>query len=76
MATPYRYDGTLDYLQARISMMDRLKEEVEKGNSVRAAKIAASLNVSKKELLDLRKEALWQMAAVYRNAPRTKKLAQ
>jgi hypothetical protein len=60
----------------KVLEMDRLREEVEKGNFIRAACVAASGNVSKRELLELRKRALWQMGAVYRNTPGTKKLAQ
>jgi hypothetical protein len=60
----------------KVLEMDCLRKEVEKGNYVRAANLAATRNVSKRELLELRKRALWQMGAVCRNAPGTKTLAQ
>lgn len=55
---------------------DELRSEIERGNFERAALLAASLDVPEEEIEDLRLKALWQISAVYRNAPGTKRLAQ
>ena len=55
---------------------DELRTEIERRNFSRAAFLAASLDLPEQELQDLRVKALWQMAAVNRNAPGTKSLAQ
>ncbi|RLB83177.1 MAG: hypothetical protein DRH17_02955 [Deltaproteobacteria bacterium] len=55
---------------------DELRAEIERGHFARAALVAASLGLPAKEIQDFRFKALWQMSAVYRNAPGTKKLAQ
>jgi hypothetical protein len=53
-----------------------LKAEIERSHFARAALLAASLGVDEQELRDLRLKALWQMSAVFRNGPGTKRLAQ
>ncbi len=55
---------------------DELRTEIEHGHFSKAALLAASLDLPEQELQDLRVKALWQMAAVYRNALGTKSLAQ
>ena len=55
---------------------DELRTEIERRNFSRAAFLAASLDLAEQELQDLRVKALWQIAAVYRNVPGTKALAQ
>ena len=55
---------------------DELRTETGHGHFSRAAFLAASLGLPEQELEDLRVKALWQMAAVHRNSPGTKLLAQ
>jgi hypothetical protein len=55
---------------------EELQEEIERGNFVRAAQVAESMGLPREELRDIRAKALWQITAVNRNAPGTKKLAQ
>jgi hypothetical protein len=55
---------------------DELRAEVQGGNFQRAAFLATSLDVPEEEIQELRLKAVWQMSAVYRNAPGTKRLAQ
>jgi hypothetical protein len=55
---------------------DELRNEINRGNFLRAALLAASLELSEKEIRDLQFKAVWQMAAENRNAIGTKKLAQ
>jgi len=55
---------------------DELRTEIEHGNFERAAILAVSLDVPEEEIQKLRLKALWQMSAIYRNAPGTKRLAQ
>lgn len=55
---------------------EELRAEIERGNFARAALVAASLGVGEEKLRDLRLKALWQMSAVNRNGPGTKRLAQ
>jgi len=55
---------------------DELSTEIERRNFSRAAFLAASLDLPEQELQDLQVKALWQMAAMNRNAPGTKSLAQ
>jgi hypothetical protein len=55
---------------------DELRIEIEEEQFQRAATLAASCGASEEEIQDLRLKALWQMAAVYRNAHGTKILAQ
>jgi hypothetical protein len=46
---------------------EELKSEIEAKRFVRAAALAKLLNVPPSEVKELRKKALWQMAAVFRN---------
>lgn len=55
---------------------EELKSEIDRGNFERAAYLASGLRLSQEEIQDFQKKALWQMAAEYRNAIGTKKLAQ
>jgi hypothetical protein len=55
---------------------EELREEIELGHFVRAAQMAESMGLSREELEDIRGRALWEMAAVNRNVPGTKSLAQ
>ena len=55
---------------------DELRAEVQGGNFGRAAFLAASLDVREEEIQELRLKAVWQMSAVHRNAPGTKRLAR
>ena len=53
-----------------------LREEIERGHFVRAAQVAESIGLPKEGEKDARTKALWEMAAVNRNACGTKMLAQ
>jgi hypothetical protein len=55
---------------------DDLGTAIERGHFSKAASLAASLGLPEGEIQDLRVKSLWQMAAVYRNSPGTKLLAQ
>jgi hypothetical protein len=55
---------------------EELEREIERGNFSRAASLAVAQGLPETEIKDLRAKALWQMAAVYRNSPGTKSLAQ
>ena len=55
---------------------EELEREIERGYFSRAASLAVAQGLAETEIEDLRAKALWQMAAVYRNAPGTKSLAQ
>jgi hypothetical protein len=55
---------------------EELRAEMERGHFARAALVAASLGVDEQELRELRLKALWQVSAVSRNGPGTKRLAQ
>jgi plasmid stability protein len=55
---------------------EELQEEIERGRFVRAARIAQSTGLPREEARDILTRALWDMAAVNRNALGTKKLAQ
>ena len=55
---------------------EELEREIERGHFSRAASLAVVKGLSETEIEDLRAKALWQMAAVYRNGPGTKSLAQ
>jgi hypothetical protein len=50
------------------SVEEELKSEIEAGRFVRAVALAKSAAVPSSEVKELRKKALWQMAAVFRNA--------
>jgi len=58
------------------SKNEKLKSEIKRNNFTRAAYIAASLDLSEDKLRDIQFDALWQMAALNRNALGTKTLAQ
>jgi hypothetical protein len=58
------------------SLPDQLKDEISRKQYSRAALDAASLGLPAEEVRDLRVKALWQMAAISRNLPGTKILAQ
>ena len=55
---------------------DELGAEVDRGHFARAAFLAKSLGLPEEEVHDFQLKALWQMSAVYRNAPGTKRLAK
>ncbi len=55
---------------------EAFKLEIERNNFVRAAHLASSLNLGEDKLRELRSKALWQMAAMNRNAVGTKILAK
>lgn len=55
---------------------DELRAEVDRGHFARAAFLAKSLGLPEEEVHDFELKALWQMSAVYRNAPGTKRLAK
>jgi hypothetical protein len=55
---------------------DELRAEIERGNFSRAALLAAVLGLPEAEIRELRMKALWQISAVFRNAPGTRRLAQ
>ena len=54
---------------------DPIKAEIERGHFVRAAMIAEQIGLPEEEIGDLRFKAIVQMAAIYRNAHGTKRLA-
>ena len=53
-----------------------LENELQRGRYVRAVELAESLKLSPDLIKKYKEEALWQMAAIYRNAPGTKKLSK
>jgi hypothetical protein len=53
-----------------------LREAIDKGHFVRAAHLAESVGLPQEELNDIRARAMWEIAAVNRNPPGTKRLAQ
>jgi len=55
---------------------DALKHEIERGNFVRAVLVAEQMGLPGEEIKDLRRKALGQMAAVYRNDHGTKYIAR
>lgn len=55
---------------------EELREAIDRGHFVRAAQIAESLGLPQQQVNDIRIKALWEMAAVNRNALGTKRLAQ
>jgi len=55
---------------------DELEREIELGHFSRAVSLAVLQGLPETEIDDLRAKALWQMAAIYRNGPGTKSLAQ
>ena len=54
---------------------EKLKLEIEQGNFERAVLVALELNLKLEEVTEIKFKALWQMAAVNRNAVGTKKTA-
>jgi hypothetical protein len=57
-----------DALMTETSSQDEVKAEIEAKRFVRAAAIAKSVGAPLSEVKDLQEKALWQMAAVFRNA--------
>jgi len=55
---------------------EKLNLEIEQGNFERAALVALDLDLKPEEVTEIKFRALWQMAAVNRNAVGAKKLAQ
>jgi hypothetical protein len=55
---------------------DALKAEAERKNFVRAVLLAEHICLREEEIKDLRRKALGQMPAIYRNAHGTKGLAR
>ena len=55
---------------------EKLKLEIEQENFERAVLVALELDLKPKEVTEIKFKALWQMAAVNRNAVGTIKLAQ
>ena len=55
---------------------DELDRLLEQGHFLRAAEQAVSMGLDQDRIHEIQREALWQMAAVYRNDPGTKKLAE
>ena len=55
---------------------DELRAELDRGHFARAAFLTTSLGLPEEEAHDFQLKALWQMSAVYRNAPGTKRLAK
>lgn len=58
------------------STQEKLKLEIEQGNFERAVLVALDLDLKPDEVTEIKFKALWQMAAVNRNALGAKKLAQ
>jgi hypothetical protein len=55
---------------------EELKAAVEKKHYVRASNLAASLGAPQEQVESLRKAALWQISAAFRNATGTRILAE
>jgi hypothetical protein len=55
---------------------EELEREIERGHFSRAASLALAQGLPETEVKDLQAKALWQMAAVYRNSPGTRSLAE
>ena len=55
---------------------EKLKLEIEQGNFERAVLVALELGLQPEEVTEIKLKALWQMAAINRNAVGAKKLAQ
>jgi len=54
---------------------EKLKLEIEQGNFERAVLVALELDLKPEEVTEIKFRALWQMAAVNRNAVGAKKIA-
>jgi hypothetical protein len=59
-----------------ITLQDELKKEIEAKHFVRAAALAESSAIPLSEVTELRKKALWRLAAVFRNAEGTRVLCE
>lgn len=59
-----------------IDKEDELRSAIEKRHYVRASNLAVSLGAPQEQIEHLRKEALWQISAVFRNAAGTRILAE
>jgi hypothetical protein len=55
---------------------DELRAEIKRTHFSRAAFLAKTFGLPEEEVRDFQLKALWQMSAVYRNAPGTKMLAE
>jgi hypothetical protein len=53
-----------------------LNHEIDRGDFVRAVMMAEGLDLPKEDIRNLQFKALWQMAAIYRNAHGTRYLAR
>jgi len=69
-------DRTMDLAMKENLIHESLETEIERKNFIRAAHLAASLNLNNDEIEKLRNQALCRMAALCRNAHGTKILAQ
>ena len=58
------------------TLQDELKRKIEAKHFVRAAALAESSAIPLSEVKELRNKALWQMAAVFRNAEGTRVLCE
>lgn len=54
---------------------DELETEIHRGNFTRAVALAESRGLTADRVAELKVKALWQMSAVNRNAPGTRRLA-
>jgi hypothetical protein len=55
---------------------DELRSAVEKQQYAKALNLAIVAGATAEQIEDLRKEALWQLSAVFRNAPGTRAFAE
>jgi hypothetical protein len=55
---------------------NELRSAVEKHHDVRASNLAVSDDMPQEQIEGLRKEALWQISSIFRNAAGTKVLAE
>ena len=79
MTVPRRVINYFIFLDRTVSEKEVRKEletESEQGHLLGADKQAESHGLQKKEVTEAQFKGLWEMAAVNRNAPSTKKLAQ
>lgn len=59
-----------------ISPQEQVKAEKDRGHFPRAAYLAMQFGFPEEQVRELQQAALWQISAVYRNTPGTKRLAQ
>ena len=71
----HKSDNILSAMNDKLNRKE-VRAEIERAHFVRAALLAASLGFDEQELKELRLKALWQMSAVNRNGPGTRRLAQ